>query len=30
MNELYDIEEIKVLNEDLQAQNSELQSQYEF
>lgn len=28
MNELYNIEELKTLNEDLQAQNYELQSQY--
>lgn len=28
INELYNIEEIKTLNNDLQAQNTELQSQY--
>lgn len=28
MNELYNIEELKILNGDLQAQNSELHSQY--
>lgn len=28
MSELYNIEELKTLNEDLQAQNSELNSQY--
>lgn len=30
MNELYNIEEIKTLNIDLQAQNNELQSQYKY
>lgn len=30
MNELYNIEEFKSLNGDLQAQNNELQSQYEY
>lgn len=30
MNELYNIEELKTLNEDLQVQNNELQSQYDF
>jgi len=28
MSELYNIEELKTLNEDLQTQNSELNSQY--